>query len=104
MNNIATGPGFNPQDYAKKDGETISNVNASGSFTGNLNGSISGSSIQTNQALLNHENSTGSSVHGLGTMSTQNSNNVIITGGSVSVSTLAEGTFTVITDVTRSVS
>jgi len=68
---------------------TISTQNASavvlsGSFTGDVDGSISGSSVVTNQALLTHAGLSGSQVHGLGTVSTQNASAIDITGGTIS--------------------
>lgn len=79
---LASGLGFNPQNYVLKNSAVLTDASVSGSFVGTLDGSISGSSVMTASALNLHANTSGSSVHGLGTISIQNANNVNITGGS----------------------
>lgn len=81
---LASGVGFNPQKYALKDSGSLTNASVSGSFVGSLDGSISGSSVLTDSVISAHKLLSGSQVHGLGTLSTQDSNSVSITGGSVS--------------------
>jgi len=63
--------------------QSASAVIITGAFTGSLDGSISGSAVETDQALSSHISLTGSEVHALGDISVQSASAVNISAGTI---------------------